>query len=113
MINIDVITQNTTDIKINNEVVNVYDVTYSMAKRVREFQDYLRDPSATSDESEKRQADLIIDVLNNNKNNKKFNKKDLDKLSFMSIKTLYNLMVELINKTELDPNLESHCQAEK
>ena len=90
MINIDVITQNTTDIKINNEVVNVYDVTYSMAKRVREFQDYLRDPSATSDESEKRQADLIIDFLNNNKNNKKFNKKDLDKLSFMSIKTLYN-----------------------
>lgn len=75
MINIDVITQNTTDIKINNEVVNVYDVTYSMAKRVREFQDYLRDPSATSDESEKRQADLIIDFLNNNKNNKKFNKK--------------------------------------
>lgn len=113
MINIDVITQNTTDIKINNEVVNVYDVTYSMAKRVREFQDYLRDPSATSDESEKRQADLIIDFLNNNKNNKKFNKKDLDKLSFMSIKTLYNLMVELINKTELDPNLESHYQAEK
>lgn len=63
MINIDVITQNTTDIKINNEVVNVYDVTYSMAKRVREFQDYLRDPSATSDESEKRQADLILSLI--------------------------------------------------
>ncbi|MBO3420208.1 hypothetical protein [Clostridium perfringens] len=113
MVNIDAITQSTTEIQINGEVINVYDVTYSMAKRVREFQDYLRDPSATPDESENRQADLIIDFLNNNKNNKKFTKKDLDKLSFMSIKTLYNLMVELINKTELDPNLESHCQAEK
>ncbi|MBY0755023.1 hypothetical protein K5V21_06085 [Clostridium sardiniense] len=113
MLDLDLINNSKMDIKINGEMVKVNEATYSIAKRVRAFQEYVASEGVVEEKSEKIQAELILDFLNNNENGKKFTQKDLDSFSFLGIKAVYNLMIDSISKKEINPNLESPYQEEK
>lgn len=113
MLDLDLINNSKIDIKLKGETVKVNEATYNIAKRVRAFQEYLVSEGAAEEQSEKIQSELIIDFLNNNENGKKFTQKELDSFSFVGIKAIYNLIVDSINKKEINPNLESPYQAEK
>ncbi|GAA0735444.1 hypothetical protein [Clostridium oceanicum] len=101
MIDIDMINDKPIEIKLKGEVVKVKQPTFYLAKKVRSYEKNIDDLS--EDEIYKKQSNILIDFLNNNTTNKKFNDKDIDNISFNSIKALYKELIKAILGAEEDP----------
>lgn len=100
MLDLDLINNNTLDIKINGEVVGIKEPTYSLVLKTKNF---LYGVENNKDKV-KLQNDILVEFLNNNVNAKKFTDKDIMVMSNKAVRALSELLISTITGVEQNPN---------
>ena len=83
--NIDAALELTLDVTLNKRVIRVLEPTVKLTKRLIETQELLENQDLTALEKIDYKVDLLIDMLNNNKDKIKITKRDIEKLSITII----------------------------
>lgn len=100
MLDLDLINNSAIGIKINGEVVKVKPPSYSLVIRTKNFFSNIEE----IENKEEEQNIILLEFLNNNLNNKKFEKEDLMQMCQKALGALSNLLLEIILGIENDPN---------
>lgn len=109
MLDLDLINNKTSEIKLNNEVLGVKEPSYSLVIKTKNF---LKGISEI-DDPVKAQNEILLEFLNNNTNNKKFTDKDIMAMSSKGVTALSELLISIITEVEKNPNLETQSQKEE
>lgn len=102
MLDLDLINNKAIEIKINKGLVKVNQPSFSLAKRVRIYEKNLG--KMKEEEIYREQSNILVNFLNNNSSNRRFDERDINKLSFTAIKALYTALVNAIVGAEENPN---------
>lgn len=102
MLDLDLITNQSIQIRINKADIELEQPSFALAKKVRAYERNII--NLTEEEINKQQEDILLEFLNTNSNNVKFKSEDIDKLTFTAIKALYKKLIDSIIGAETDPN---------
>lgn len=99
MLDLDLINEETLDIKLNKEIINVKEPKYSLVIKTKDFFN-----SVNKCDPIKKQNEILIEFLNNNTNNRKFKEEDIMNMSSKAVTALSKLLIDIIIGTEENPN---------
>lgn len=102
MLDLDLITNQSIQIRINKADIELKQPSFALAKKVRAYERNII--NLTEEEINKQQEDILLEFLNTNSNNVKFKSEDIDKLTFTAIRALYKKLIDSIIGAETDPN---------
>ncbi|AQM59269.1 hypothetical protein BH721_01335 [Clostridium baratii] len=99
MLDLDLINEETLDIKLNKEIINVKEPKYSLVIKTKDFFN-----NVNKGDPIKKQNEILLEFLNNNTNNRKFKEEDIMNMSSKAVTALSKLLIDIIMGTEENPN---------
>lgn len=99
MLDLDLINEETLDIKLNKEIIKVKEPKYSLVIKTKDFFN-----SVNKGDPIKKQNEILLEFLNNNINNRKFKEEDIMNMSSKAVTALSKLLIDIIMGTEENPN---------
>lgn len=99
MLDLDLINEETLDIKLNKEIINVKEPKYSLVIKTKDFF-----YNVNKGDPIKKQNEILLEFLNNNTNNRKFKEEDIMNMSSKAVTALSKLLIDIIMGTEENPN---------
>ncbi|MGL4730326.1 MAG: hypothetical protein ACRCW0_01925 [Clostridium sp.] len=99
MLNLDKYLNQSIQIKINDEVINILQPSASMTRKIAELEKNMTEENYLDSKSQRTHM-----ILNNNSSNKKFTSEEIDKIPYKVQDLIMEEITNMIYEADKDPN---------